>query len=132
MTGHQYLFEHLQGYLPAQLYNLNSCYGNKEQLQSLTWALNYAGIKPVADIVINHRCADVQNAEGIWNSYRYTFIHPTQSSIHTGNAAQCQFVQHGAIPSFCFGGFHIAVLLTAVGHALLCAKMLCLTQRPSL
>ena len=61
----------LQGYLPAQLYNLNSCYGTKEQLQSLTWALNYAGIKPVADIVINHRCADVQNADGIWNSYRY-------------------------------------------------------------
>ena len=60
----------LQGYLPAQLYNLNSCYGSKEQLQSLTWALNYAGIKPIADIVINHRCADVQNAEGIWNSYR--------------------------------------------------------------
>lgn len=61
----------LQGYLPAQLYNLDSCYGTKEQLQSLTWALNYAGIKPVADIVINHRCADVQNADGIWNSYRY-------------------------------------------------------------
>ena len=84
----QCVSEHLQGYLPAQLYNLNSCYGNKEQLQSLTWALNYAGIKPVADIVINHRCADVQNAEGIWNSYRYNFIHPAQFSIHTGNAAQ--------------------------------------------
>lgn len=62
----------LQGYLPAQLYNLSSCYGNKEQLQSLTWTLNHAGIMPVADIVINHRCADVQNADGIWNSYRYS------------------------------------------------------------
>lgn len=62
----------LQGYLPAQLYNLNSCYGNKEQLQSLTWALNHAGIKPVADIVINHRCADAQNAAGVWNNYRYS------------------------------------------------------------
>ena len=118
MTGNQYLVEHLQGYLPAQLYNLESCYGNKEQLQSLTWALNYAGIKPVADIVINHRCADVQNAEGIWNSYRHIFIHRTQFSIPTGNAAQCQCqMQYCAIPSACVGGFHVAVLPTDVGHA---------------
>jgi len=95
MNGNHFLVEHLQGYLPAQLYNLNSCYGNKEQLQSLTWALNYAGIKPVADIVINHRCADVQNAEGIWNSYRYIFMHPAQ--FETGNAAQCQYVQYSLV-----------------------------------
>lgn len=82
------MVDNLQGYLPAQLYNLNSCYGNKEQLQSLTWALNYAGIKPVADIVINHRCADVQNADGIWNSYRHVFNHPSQLSIPTGNACK--------------------------------------------
>ena len=63
-------FVQMQGYLPGQLYNLDSCYGNKEQLQSLTWALNHAGIKPIADVVINHRCADAQDANGFWNSYR--------------------------------------------------------------
>lgn len=78
-----------QGYLPAQLYNLESCYGNKEQLQSLTWALNYAGIKPVADIVINHRCADVQNAEGIWNSYRDD-VHHHGRRIDWGSWAVCR------------------------------------------
>ena len=44
-----------QGYLPGQLYNLNSKYGTKEQLVRLTQALRAAGIKPIADIVINHR-----------------------------------------------------------------------------
>ena len=38
----------LQGYLPQQLYNITSKYGNKEQLQHLTWDLNHAGIKPIA------------------------------------------------------------------------------------
>ena len=78
----------LQGYLPAQLYNLNSCYGSKEQLQSLTWALNYAGIKPIADIVINHRCADVQNAEGIWNSYRCILGPCMCYDLHKARGAQ--------------------------------------------
>lgn len=78
-----------QGYLPAQLYNLNSCYGSKEQLQSLTWALNNTGIKPIADIVINHRCADVQNAEGIWNSYRDD-VHHHGRRIDWGSWAVCR------------------------------------------
>ncbi|PNH00629.1 Alpha-amylase, partial [Tetrabaena socialis] len=44
-----------QGYMPGQLYNLKSAYGNREQLTQLTEALRREGIRPVADIVINHR-----------------------------------------------------------------------------
>lgn len=55
--------------MPAQLYDLNSCYGTKEELQSLTWELNHAGIRPIADVVINHRCADIQNETGHWNLF---------------------------------------------------------------
>lgn len=45
----------VQGYLPGQLYDLESKYGNQEQLVGLIAALKEAGIKPMADIVINHR-----------------------------------------------------------------------------
>ena len=61
----------MQGYLPTQLYDLTSRYGTKQDLQALTWALNHAGIKPIADIVINHRCADKQGRPGVYNIYRY-------------------------------------------------------------
>lgn len=41
----------------GQLYNLTSKYGNEEQLIELNKTLKDAGIMPLADIVINHRCA---------------------------------------------------------------------------
>lgn len=33
--------------------------------------LPLAGCRPVADIVINHRCADEQDESGVWNIYKY-------------------------------------------------------------
>lgn len=41
--------------MPGQLYKLDSCYGNSQQLQGLLQKLKDAGIDPLADIVINHR-----------------------------------------------------------------------------
>ncbi len=41
----------MQGYLPGQLYNLNSKYGNKEELKALLKAFKEAGIVTLADIV---------------------------------------------------------------------------------
>ena len=64
----------LQGYLPGQLYNLNSHYGNKEELQALLKAFKEAGVVPVADIVINHRCADAQDENGVWNTFRCALL----------------------------------------------------------
>ncbi|GAB4852146.1 hypothetical protein Ancab_016336 [Ancistrocladus abbreviatus] len=56
-----------QGYLPAKLYDLNaSRYGNDAELKALISALHQKGIKAIADIVINHRCATKQDSRGVW------------------------------------------------------------------
>lgn len=44
-----------QGYLPRELYNLNSEYGTQEELISTIAELHSQNIKVIADIVINHR-----------------------------------------------------------------------------
>ncbi|KAF6262946.1 glycoside hydrolase superfamily [Scenedesmus sp. NREL 46B-D3] len=68
-----------EGYMPGQLYNLTSAYGNEQQLVELNEALKAAGIAPLADIVINHRCADSQDEQGRWNNYHDDHDHEGHS-----------------------------------------------------
>ena len=58
-----------QGYLPRDLYNLNSFYGNVDDLRRCVTAMKQHDVCPVADIVINHRCADKQGDDGRWNLF---------------------------------------------------------------
>lgn len=65
-----------QGYLPGDYYDLGTedsptFYGNQQQLESALKALNAQGIAPIADIVVNHRCAGKQDQNGIWNIYHF-------------------------------------------------------------
>lgn len=60
-----------QGYLPDELYELESAYGTKDELVTLNQALRAAGIRPMADIVINHRSAAQKGPDGKWNQYTY-------------------------------------------------------------
>lgn len=61
-----------QGYLPRELYELNTQYGSQAQLKQCINALHNNGMKVLADIVINHRVgstnwADFQNPTwGCW------------------------------------------------------------------
>lgn len=67
MTSPAHLFA--QGYLPGQLYKLDSLYGSEAELKELLVAMKEAGLVPIADIVINHRCADRQDENGVWNHF---------------------------------------------------------------
>ncbi|KAK6160020.1 hypothetical protein DH2020_003401 [Rehmannia glutinosa] len=58
-----------EGYMPRDLYNLNSRYGNIDQLKSLVSKLHEVGIKVLGDVVLNHRCAQYKNQNGVWNIF---------------------------------------------------------------
>jgi hypothetical protein len=58
-----------QGYMPGDLYDLNSKYGSAEQLRALVARLQGRGIKVLGDAVLNHRCAQRQDEHGVWNQY---------------------------------------------------------------
>ena len=58
-----------QGYLPRDLYDLEARYGSQEDLMALLESLHSRGMKGVADIVINHRCAHSQDDQGRWNVF---------------------------------------------------------------
>lgn len=58
-----------QGYLPRDLYDLNSKYGTEAELRDAIAVLHELGLKAIADIVINHRCAHYQGPGGKWNKF---------------------------------------------------------------
>lgn len=66
----------MSGNLFTFRYDLDSSYGSRASLIALTTALLESGLRPVADIVINHRCADEQDSNGIWNTFRDDVPHP--------------------------------------------------------
>ncbi|KAG9140183.1 hypothetical protein Leryth_015799 [Lithospermum erythrorhizon] len=58
-----------EGYMPRDLYNLNSRYGNINELKSLVKKFHEVGIRVLGDVVLNHRCAQYQNQNGVWNMF---------------------------------------------------------------
>ena len=65
-----------QGYLPGDYYDLGTpseptFYGHHDMLVEALKKLREVKIAPIADIVINHRCAGKQDNNGIWNIYHF-------------------------------------------------------------
>ncbi|OIS95831.1 PREDICTED: alpha-amylase 3, chloroplastic [Nicotiana attenuata] len=58
-----------EGYMPRDLYNLNSRYGSFEELKVTVKKFHKVGIKVLGDVVLNHRCASERNQNGIWNIF---------------------------------------------------------------
>lgn len=59
-----------RGYLPGEWYNLNSHYGTEAELKQLIQAMQAAGITAIADLVLNHRCAQQQDGNGKWSIFK--------------------------------------------------------------
>eukprot|EP00271_Cylindrocystis_brebissonii_P007275 TRINITY_DN20604_c0_g1_i1.p1 TRINITY_DN20604_c0_g1~~TRINITY_DN20604_c0_g1_i1.p1 ORF type:complete len:417 (+),score=66.73 TRINITY_DN20604_c0_g1_i1:499-1749(+) len=58
-----------QGYMPRDLYSLNSAYGEGADLRALLDNLRAKGVETCADVVINHRIGSTQGDEGRYNRY---------------------------------------------------------------
>ncbi|XP_052116794.1 uncharacterized protein LOC107486262 [Arachis duranensis] len=58
-----------QGYMPSDLYNLNSSYGTVEDLKSCIQEMHSQDLVVLGDVVLNHRCAQKQSPNGVWNIY---------------------------------------------------------------
>ncbi|XP_071707052.1 probable alpha-amylase 2 [Rutidosis leptorrhynchoides] len=58
-----------QGYMPSDLYNLNSAYGTQEELKYCIQELHNQHLLALGDVVLNHRCAHKQSENGIWNIF---------------------------------------------------------------
>ncbi|KAK4347809.1 hypothetical protein RND71_034148 [Anisodus tanguticus] len=58
-----------QGYMPSDLYNLNSAYGSLEELRSCIEEMHHQDLLALGDIVLNHRCAHKQSPNGVWNIF---------------------------------------------------------------
>ncbi|KAH9549467.1 hypothetical protein CY35_10G021500 [Sphagnum magellanicum] len=58
-----------QGYMPGDLYNMNSAYGTEDELKQCITEMHDHNILVLGDVVLNHRCAQKQDANGVWNVF---------------------------------------------------------------
>ena len=89
-----------QGYLPQDLYNLNSKYGTHESLSSLINSMHANGLHAVADIVINHRCANEKGRGGAYNKWSGMMMAWDERAVTTDNGQYHGAGGHGTGDDF--------------------------------
>uniref|UniRef100_A0A803LIP7 Alpha-amylase n=1 Tax=Chenopodium quinoa TaxID=63459 RepID=A0A803LIP7_CHEQI len=63
-----------EGYLPQNLYSLNSAYGSEHLLKALLQKMKQYKVRSMADIVINHRVGTTKGHGGMYNRYDGTSL----------------------------------------------------------
>ncbi|XP_057822676.1 uncharacterized protein LOC131035073 isoform X1 [Cryptomeria japonica] len=58
-----------QGYMPLDYYNLSSAYGTQEELKQCIEEMHNHDLLALGDVVLNHRCAQKQSPNGVWNIF---------------------------------------------------------------
>jgi len=58
-----------EGYMPTDLYDLNSRFGSESELRRMLQEAKDRGLLTIGDIVINHRCATYHDDYGRWNRF---------------------------------------------------------------
>ncbi|KAG0563439.1 hypothetical protein KC19_8G031600 [Ceratodon purpureus] len=58
-----------QGYMPGDLYDLKSAYGGSEELKQCIDEMHKHNLLVLGDVVLNHRCAQKQSPNGVWNRF---------------------------------------------------------------
>ena len=59
----------MAGYLPQNLYSLNSSYGSEHLVRALLNKMKQYKVRAMADIVINHRVGTTQGRGGTYNRF---------------------------------------------------------------
>jgi len=85
-----------QGYLPRNLYSLNSAYGSEQALKNLISTCKEYDVLPVLDAVLNHRCATHKGAGDKWNRWEGTGMDWGEWAIDNRNP---DFAGQGGAPT---------------------------------
>jgi hypothetical protein len=86
-----------QGYLPRDLYKLDTKYGSEQQLRTLIGMIHERGMHAIADIVVNHRCATAQGAGGQWNKWEGVKMNWGEWAVCAGSFAGQGSQQSGQV-----------------------------------
>lgn len=58
-----------EGYMPLDYYDIDSQYGSEETLRECVRMFHDANIDVYADVILNHRCAEFKDENGVYNVF---------------------------------------------------------------